>query len=104
LPSGYIASTIFGGNGCPAVSRTPLITILGNNFGTFLDYNAGSYPIQESGANVAPIISIASNASCTINNTGSGDYGTLPVVLGVSASFNWGVEKKQLMRVTRKGS
>jgi hypothetical protein len=31
--SGYTTSTIFGGNGFPTVSRTPFISIFGNNFG-----------------------------------------------------------------------
>ena len=81
LPSGYNSSTIFGGNGFPTVSRTPFITILGNNFGTFLGYTAGSYPIQGSGANIVPVLSTTSIASFTINNSGSGYQGTLPIVL-----------------------
>jgi hypothetical protein len=36
LPSGCTTSTIFGGNGFPTVSRTPFITVLGNNFCTFI--------------------------------------------------------------------
>jgi hypothetical protein len=43
-PAGYTISTIFGGNGFPTISRTPYITILNNNFGTFLGYTAGNYP------------------------------------------------------------
>jgi hypothetical protein len=81
LPTGYNTSTIFGGNGFPTVSRTPFITILGNNFGTFLGYTAGSYPIQGSGANIVPVLSTTSIASFTINNSGSGYQGTLPIVL-----------------------
>ena len=80
-PSGYNASTIFGGNGFPAVSRTPFITILGNNFGTFLGYTAGSYPIQGSGASIVPVLATTSLASFTIDNAGTGYRGTLPVVL-----------------------
>ena len=81
FPNGYNASTIFGGNGFPTASRTPFITILGNNFGTFLGYTAGSYPIQGSGANIVPVLSTTSIASFIINNAGSGYQGTLPVVL-----------------------
>ena len=44
LPSGYTTGTIFGGNGFPTVSRTPYITILNNNFGTYLGLTAGNYP------------------------------------------------------------
>ena len=60
LPSGYTTGTIFG-NGFPTVSRTPFITILNNNFGTFLGYTTGSYPIQGSGA-------IINNITANINN------------------------------------
>lgn len=81
LPSGYTSLTIFGGNGFPTVSRTPYITILANNFGTFLGYTTGSYPIQGSGANIVPVLSTTSIASFTINNSGSGYQGTLPIVL-----------------------
>jgi hypothetical protein len=81
LPTGYTTSTIFGGNGFPTVSRTAFITILGNNFGTFLGYTAGSYTIQGSGANIVPVVCTASIASFTINNAGSGYQGTLPSVV-----------------------
>jgi hypothetical protein len=54
---------------------------LGNNFGTFLGYTAGSYPIQGCGANIVPVLSTASSASFTINNAGTGYQGTLPIVL-----------------------
>lgn len=81
-PNGYNASTIFGGNGFPTASRTPFITILGNNFGTFLGYTAGSYPIQGSGAVISGItLSTTSIASFTIDNAGTNYRGTLPVVL-----------------------
>ena len=50
-PSGYTISTIFGGKGFPTVSRTPYITITGNNFGTFLGFTAGNYPAIGSTAN-----------------------------------------------------
>ena len=43
LPSGYTTGTIFGGNGFPTVSRVPYITILNNNFGTFLGFPVGTY-------------------------------------------------------------
>ena len=91
FPSGYNASTIFGGNGFPTASRTPFITILGNNFGTFLGYTAGSYPIQGSGAVISGItLSTTSIASFTINNAGSGYQGTLPVSITGGAGTNSG--------------
>ena len=82
-PSGYNISTIFGGNGFPAVSRTPYITILNNNFGTFLGFTAGNYPSLPGndaiGNNV--VLTGTSISSFTINNAGTGYRGTLPVVL-----------------------
>ena len=42
LPSGYSAPSNWAGY--PSVSRTPYITILNNNFGTFLGFTAGNYP------------------------------------------------------------
>ena len=82
-PTGYNASTIFGGNGFPVVSRTPYITILNNNFGTFLGFTAGNYPSlpgnDATGNNV--VLTGATINSFTINNAGTGYRGTLPVVL-----------------------
>lgn len=81
-PAGRTISTIFGGNGFPTVSRTPYITILSNNFGTFLGYTAGNYPNTGSGCTAGNVVLAgATIASITVNTAGSGYRGTLPVVL-----------------------
>ena len=89
-PAGYTISTIFGGNGFPTVSRTPYITILNNNFGTFLGYTAGNYPNTGSGCTFGVVLAGASIASFTINTAGSGYKGRLPVVLTGGAGTNSG--------------
>jgi hypothetical protein len=89
-PAGYTISTIFGGNGFPTISRTPYITILNNNFGTFLGYTAGNYPNIGSGCTFSVVLAGASIASFTINTAGSGYKGKLPVVLTGGAGTNSG--------------
>ena len=69
FPNGYNASTIFGGNGFPTASRTPFITILGNNFGTFLGYTAGTFPSAGSTVNYSgnsPITPVGSTVNSII--------------------------------------
>ena len=90
-PAGRTISTIFGGNGFPTVSRTPYITILSNNFGTFLGYTAGNYPNTGSDCTAGNVVLTgASIASFTINTAGSGYKGSLPVVLTGGAGTNSG--------------
>jgi hypothetical protein len=89
-PAGRTISTIFGGNGFPTISRTPYITILNNNFGTFLGYTAGNYPNTGSGCTFGVVLAGASIASFTINTASSGYKGRLPVVLTGGAGTNSG--------------
>ena len=68
-PTGYTISTIFGGSGFPTVSRTPYITILSNNFGTFLGYTAGTFPSAGSTVNYSgnsPITPVGSTVNSII--------------------------------------
>jgi hypothetical protein len=89
-PAGRTISTIFGGNGFPTISRTPYITILNNNFGTFLGYTAGNYPNTGSGCTFGVVLAGASIASIVVNQQGTGYKGRLPVVLTGGAGTNSG--------------
>ncbi len=75
-----------GGNGFPTASRTPFTTIYANNFGTFLGYTAGAYPIQGSGAIISGITLVTTSlASFSLSMLVHQGYqvirGTLPGVL-----------------------
>ena len=103
-PSGYNASTIFGGNGFPTISRTPYMTILNNDFGTFLGFSAGNYPNVGSGASFTAVLAGASIASFTINNAGSGYRGSLQVTIsggsGTNSGFYANVENGVIKSIT----
>ena len=69
LPSGYTSLTIFGGNGYPTVSRTPYLEVLSNNFGTFLGFNAGTFPNAGQSSNYSvnsPITPVGSTVNSII--------------------------------------
>lgn len=76
LPAGYTAPTNWAGY--PTVSRVPYITILNNNFGTFLGLTAGYYPFA-SGGSITAVLTATTIASFSITTAGSGYSGTLPV-------------------------
>ena len=72
LPNGYTAPANWAGY--PSVSRCPYITILNNNFGTFLGFTAGGYPFGNN-ASITPVLTPTTIASITVTTAGTGYTG-----------------------------
>ena len=72
LPNGYTAPSNWAGY--PSVSRCPYITILNNNFGTFLGFTAGGYPFGNN-ASITPVLTPTTIASITVTTAGTGYTG-----------------------------